>query len=212
MVRSIAAKVMWVGRATVFLVGLAVVLALVLGAASVALGADGDFFKVGRTNLADSVSKLTKSGAGPALDLRVDSGPPLAVNRQAKVANLNADKVDGFSSEQLRGAYASVINTDSTPSFDETRTAGFASVTRTSTGHFCLEPASGVEVRHRAVAVSVDWLGTQDPEGNGRAMFAGSCGPNAEGIQVITERQINTLDGVLVSNEADDVAFHVVVP
>ena len=39
--RSAFSKVMWVGRATVFLVGLAVVLALVFGAATTALGATG---------------------------------------------------------------------------------------------------------------------------------------------------------------------------
>jgi hypothetical protein len=76
MLRNAARKVMWVGRATVFLVGLAVILALVLGAASAAFGANGDFFKVGRDNFASAVSVLDKSGAGPALRLLVDSGPP----------------------------------------------------------------------------------------------------------------------------------------
>ncbi len=98
MVRSAASKVMWVGRATVFLVGLSMILALVFGVASMALGADGDFFKVGKSNLAASVSKLIKSGAGPALRLEVDSGPPLSVNSGAKVTNLNADKLDGQNS------------------------------------------------------------------------------------------------------------------
>jgi hypothetical protein len=102
MFRSAANKVMWVGRATAFLVGLAVILALVLGAASVALGANGDYFKVGKSNLASAVSTLTKSGAGPALRLNVDSGPPLAVNSNGKVANLNADKLDGLDSSALR--------------------------------------------------------------------------------------------------------------
>jgi hypothetical protein len=45
MIRSVVGKVMWVGRATVFLVGLAVTLALVFGVATAALGADRDFFK-----------------------------------------------------------------------------------------------------------------------------------------------------------------------
>ena len=81
--------------------GLALVLALVLGAASMALGADGDFFKVGRSNLASAVSTLTKRGAGPALSLRVGSGAPLAVNSSTKVANLNADKLDGVDSAGL---------------------------------------------------------------------------------------------------------------
>jgi hypothetical protein len=102
MVRSVFSKVMWVGRATVFMVGFAVILALVFGVASAALGADGDFFKVGRNNLASAISTLTKNGAGPALRLNVDSGPPLAVNSDQMVRNLNADKVDGLNSSQLQ--------------------------------------------------------------------------------------------------------------
>src|SRR5215207_6602318 len=103
MLRNAASKVMWVGRATVFLVGLAVILALVLGVATAALGANGDFFKVGKSNFASAVSVLDKSGAGPALKLLVDSGAPLAVNSSTKVANLNADKVDGLDASQLGG-------------------------------------------------------------------------------------------------------------
>ena len=38
MVRSAASKVMWVGRATVFVVGLAVIMALLFGVATMALG------------------------------------------------------------------------------------------------------------------------------------------------------------------------------
>jgi len=104
MIRSTASKVMWVGKATVFLVGLAVVLALVVGVTSTALGANGDFFKVGKTNFASAVSTLSKSGAGPALSLKVDSGAPLAVNSSNKVANLNADKLDGTDSRTF-GSY-----------------------------------------------------------------------------------------------------------
>ncbi|MDP9480464.1 MAG: hypothetical protein M3R38_33185 [Actinomycetota bacterium] len=106
MVRSAASKVMWVGRATVFLVGLSMILALVFGVASMALGADGDFFKVGRTNLASAVSVLSKSGAGPALSLKVGSGAPLAVNSSTKVAKLNADRLDSKDSS----AFATGVN------------------------------------------------------------------------------------------------------
>ena len=77
------------------MVGLAVIVGLVLGLASMALGADADFFKIGRLNEAASTSTLDKSEAGPALSLKVDSGPPLAVNSTNRVAKLNADKVDG---------------------------------------------------------------------------------------------------------------------
>ena len=101
MLRNAASKVMWVGRATVFLVGLAVILALVLGVATAALGANGDFFRVGQSNFASAVSVLDKSGAGPALRLLVDSGAPLAVNSSTKVSNLNADRLDGKHATQI---------------------------------------------------------------------------------------------------------------
>jgi hypothetical protein len=64
MVKSVAKKVIWVGRATVFLVGLAVILALSFGVASTALGADGKPFLLGVSNAATKVSTLVKSGAG----------------------------------------------------------------------------------------------------------------------------------------------------
>jgi hypothetical protein len=97
MVSSLVGKVMWLGRATIFLVGLAVILALVLGVASRALGADGKPFLLGTINKATKVSTLIKGGVGPALELRVSSSndPPLRVNSTAKVDNLNADLLDG---------------------------------------------------------------------------------------------------------------------
>jgi len=56
-----------------FFLGRAVLLALVFGVATTAMGANGDFFKVGKSNLASAVSVLTKRGAGRALNLRVGS-------------------------------------------------------------------------------------------------------------------------------------------
>jgi hypothetical protein len=61
---SAASKVMWVGRATVFMLGLAVIVGLVVGLASMALGADADFFKIGRLNEAASTSTLNKRVGG----------------------------------------------------------------------------------------------------------------------------------------------------
>jgi hypothetical protein len=104
MVRSIFSKAMWVGRATVFLIGLAVILALLFGAASTALGTNGKPFLLGKRNGATNVSTLIKRGVGPALNLKVRDGqPPLAVDSSRKVANLNADEVDGLSANELRG-------------------------------------------------------------------------------------------------------------
>lgn len=91
MIRSAAGKVMWVGRATVFMVGLAVILALVFGVATSALGANGKPFLLGKRNVASAISTLIKQGPGPALNLQVGAGqPPLAVNSKTRVANLNA--------------------------------------------------------------------------------------------------------------------------
>ena len=50
MARSAFSKVVWVGRATMFMVGLAVVLALVFGAATTALGATGANLILGKLN------------------------------------------------------------------------------------------------------------------------------------------------------------------
>jgi hypothetical protein len=110
MLRSTASKAMWVGRATVFFVGLAVILALVFGVTSMALGANGNPFILGKAaNTASNVTGLVKNGAGPALRLKVDSGPPLAVNSSAQVANLNADQLDGLDSTDLQGKYAQTV-------------------------------------------------------------------------------------------------------
>ena len=56
--RTLAGKVIWVGRATVFLVGLAVILGALFGLASAALGANGDFWKLGRGNAATKTTAL----------------------------------------------------------------------------------------------------------------------------------------------------------
>jgi hypothetical protein len=111
MVRSVVSKIMLVGRATVFMVGLAVVLALVFGAATAALGAPITTFKLGQINTSNAIStlvgavsgsnlKIENTGTGAnatALELKVAQGnAPLAVNADAgKATNLNADKVDG---------------------------------------------------------------------------------------------------------------------
>jgi hypothetical protein len=113
MLRGAASKIMWVGRATVFLVGLAVILALVFGLASAALAGVGVGapFNLGQTNTVDRVSTLVNNGVGPALNLRV--GPatatpannpeaPMRVSSQKVVTHLNADKLDGKNASELQ--------------------------------------------------------------------------------------------------------------
>jgi hypothetical protein len=116
--RTLAGKVMWVGRATVFLVGLAVILGALFGLASAALGANGDFWKLGRGNAATKTTalggmlgangamlKLVNRNGGTddtALRLEVQAGEaPLSVNSGARVIGLNADRVDGQDVSQI---------------------------------------------------------------------------------------------------------------
>ncbi len=118
MLRNAVDKAMWVRRATVFFVGLVVILALLLGAASMAFAKNGDPWLLGRTNVATAITKLggaagvngpmlqlvnNNAGANDtALDLRVQPGEaPMRVNRATKVTNLNADKLDGKSSKRF---------------------------------------------------------------------------------------------------------------
>ncbi len=117
MIRSILGKLLWMARATSTVVGLAIMLALVVGVASAGFGATGGNFILGKANSAGAVSKLTASIAGPALQLvnqstasaatalslNVASGkPPLKVNASAgKATNLNADRLDGLDSTRL---------------------------------------------------------------------------------------------------------------
>jgi hypothetical protein len=121
MMGKAAKKVMLVGRATTFMVGLAVILALTVGLASTALAGTGvgARFQLGQTNTVNAVTKLVGSVAGPsliidnnstsanatALDLQVEPGKaPMRVDSEAKVANLNADKLDGKDSSDFLGA------------------------------------------------------------------------------------------------------------
>jgi hypothetical protein len=95
MLRSTVSKLMWVGRVTVFLVGLSVILAIVLGLASAAFSATGGNFVLGQSNSANAPTTLvgqivdtTKSAlvlknpnGGSALQLQVNSGKaPLKAN------------------------------------------------------------------------------------------------------------------------------------
>ena len=108
MLRSAVTIVMWVGRATVFLVGLVVIAVLMFGVASSTLAGNGDPLKLGQKNTASKLTALIgtvagdaallvrNAGGGTALDLRVDAGqPPMVVNSGVLVTNLNADRVGG---------------------------------------------------------------------------------------------------------------------
>jgi hypothetical protein len=122
MFRNVASKVMWVGRTASMVFGLALVMALLFGVATMAMGATGGNFLLGKANGATTASKLTASIAGPALTLvnqstdtaatalniSVASGKaPLKVNAAAGTATgLSADELDG----QDSAAYQKRVN------------------------------------------------------------------------------------------------------
>lgn len=133
MIKTVFGKVMWVGRATVFTVGLAVTLALMLGVATVALAVvPGDPFKLGKSNTinrltalvgstADAMLKVDNNGAGTALDLRVEPGKaPMKVNSDTQVANLNSDRLDGKTADDFYYYNEKVNDSDSLDGMDST--------------------------------------------------------------------------------------------
>jgi uncharacterized membrane protein YgcG len=129
--------VMWAGRATVFLVGLAVTLAVMIGVATAALGAvPGDPFKLGRINTIGRITQLVGStnnamlridnnSKGPdatALELEVDpKKPPIRTNSLTKVENLHADLLDGRSASQFaNGVGGTAVDADNLDGKDST--------------------------------------------------------------------------------------------
>jgi hypothetical protein len=94
-------------------------------------------FRLAATNTANAVSSLVGSVAqdamllvdnnrgGPALDLQVEPGQaPMKVDSGAKVANLNADRLDGKSEEDFYAADSQVSDSDSLDGKDSTEFLG----------------------------------------------------------------------------------------
>ena len=128
-----------------FLVGLAVILALLFGAASTVSAHTGNkgFFHLAHKNVAKKVSTLVKKGAGPALNLQVGSGPPLAVNSSEKVTNLNSDQLDGVDSTQFAQTLDSGMTT-----FDP------ISIAAQSCNHIVIDPPGVGDISNDVVVVT----------------------------------------------------------
>ena len=81
-------------------VSVAALLVVAVDYASIA--ATGDSLVLGATNTANKSSVVKRTTAGPAMAFNTRPGsPPFAVNQDEKVANLNADAVDGLSGADL---------------------------------------------------------------------------------------------------------------
>ena len=118
MVNRIYETAMGIARGTALAIGVAVMLAMLLGVATTALAGTGvgARFQLGKVNTVNAITKLVASVAGPslqidnnstntgatALDLQVEPGKaPMKVNSASKVANLNADRLDGKSANEI---------------------------------------------------------------------------------------------------------------
>jgi hypothetical protein len=124
-IKSIFSGTLRVARGTALALSTAVMLAMVLGLAAAALAANGDPWLLGRANVATAITRLAGAAGvdGPvlriinnntganatALNLQVEPGkPPMKVNSDVKVSNLNADQLDGHDSTALPGSIASI--------------------------------------------------------------------------------------------------------
>jgi hypothetical protein len=185
---------MWIGKATVFAVGLAVVLAVILGVATAAMAAaPGDPFRLGKSNVVNKVSTLVKRGAGPALSLKVRGGqPPLAVNSGGRVKNLNADRVDGKDSSAFAPADSAPLWAVVRGDGISTRFNGLTGNARTGTGRYTVSFDRDVS----RCAYSATIVG----QFSGTVFF--EEGPNSDSIQVKTTNE---------NGSSADRGFHLIV-
>ena len=128
MMRKLVTKVLWLGRGTATMMGVAVLVAVVLEISTTALAAvPGDPFKLGRQNTIDALSRMvgtvndamlridnnSTGASATALELRVEPGqPPMKVDSGTKVGELNADELDGRSVSEIGVNGLERISTD----------------------------------------------------------------------------------------------------
>jgi hypothetical protein len=89
-------------RLTSAIAVLGVVALLLVAGNTAAYASGGHSFFLGKSNHTKKQTTLTRTRPGTVLSLNAKPGyPALAVNSSAKVANLNADTVDGIDSSQM---------------------------------------------------------------------------------------------------------------
>jgi hypothetical protein len=182
--RNALSKVMLVGRATVFMVGLAVTLALLLGAATTALGATGaTAFMLGKLNSATATTSLvstisevtqpalsvTNKGGGPALSLGTLSGKaPIEVNAAAGTAtNLSADKLDGKDSTEFLGKNEKAADASHADSAEHATTAESATNASSAGNADTLDGKNSTDFVSGTGSMTIVDERFSDPDGSG---------------------------------------------
>lgn len=221
--RGAISKVMWVGRATVFLVGLAVILALVFGAASTALGKNGDPFILGKaTNTATKVtgligkvatgsalvvknpsggSALDLSVGDPAVDPSFKTVAPMKVDSQAKVANLNADELDGKDLGNIDPLTASVGGSSGNI---QGGAEGAISASKIRTGVFVVQFNRSVSGCPRVVSPGRETSSFEDPDQDADPEIINVPKGQASSFNVTNIADPDTKIGVLTTDSAGD--------
>lgn len=129
--RTIFFGVIWVGRATVFLVGLAVVLSLTLALVADAAEARVPSLKKGVVNTVKAVTSMVGSVAGPVLRLDNNSTDASATGLDIQVepekapltVNDTAGTAKGLSADELDGQDGSSFLQPTTPIYREQNSA-----------------------------------------------------------------------------------------
>ncbi len=125
---------------------------LVLAANTVAMATTGHSFMLGKTNSANKATTLSRTTNGTVLTLHTksSSSAPLSVNGHGKVANLNADTVDGLDSSAMvnkASVYSFLLSLPST-NFFQRQTPVLPAGSYLVTANIALNsgPTSGVPV------------------------------------------------------------------
>lgn len=214
MLANTTKKVMLVGKATTFMVGLAVILALTVGLASSALAGKGvgATFNLGKTNTVNAITKLVGSVAGPslridnnsadpsatALDLQVEPGKaPMKVNSDAHVANLNADELDGTTSagfvqsaQPMKVVAAGVVTSDGrviTPN------SNVVQVTKKATGFYEIQIAGVSNINFTTHIALATALGS---DGSGAETSVTGSSPNSRVTVATTDANGTRVDNL----------------
>jgi hypothetical protein len=188
--RRVLARILWMARGTATMVGLAVMLALVLGVGTTALAAvPGDPFRLGRINAVDAASGLvgsvngamltiennspgSKGAPASALSLKVTPGNlPLSVNPEAGTATgLSADELDGKDSTSFASATDGKAN-------DADKLDGLDSTQIGINGYVNIRKESAFDSSSTKV-VSSDCPQGTEVIGGGANVFASNADPN----------------------------------
>ena len=154
--KTILKRTIWLGRGAATVMGLAMLLALIMGLASTALAGTGigARFDLGKTNVVNAASSLVGNVNGPVLTVKNQNGtgsdnvplslettdigfippPPMKVDSFTKVERLNADLLDGVSQEQFLRSGGKAADADRLDGKDSTEFLPRKTYTKTGPG------------------------------------------------------------------------------